>query len=78
MELSYYSWVSSVVGLLPPAVKRLLRLRYALLCKSSSFQNATCVQELRDLFVAESSPEEAPEEEKYDDRGNSRDRTVLL
>jgi hypothetical protein len=42
------------------------------------FPNAICVQELRDLFVAESSPEEAPEEEKYDNRGNTRDRTVLL
>jgi hypothetical protein len=42
------------------------------------FPNATCVQELRDLIVAESSPEEAPEEEKYDDRRNACDRTVLF
>jgi hypothetical protein len=42
------------------------------------FSNATSVEAPRDLFVAKCSPEEAPEEEKNNDRRNTGHGTVLL
>ena len=40
--------------------------------------NATSIQESFDLSVVDASPEETPEEEKYDDRSNAGNRTVLF
>lgn len=78
MELSYCSWVSSDSDSLPTATKRLLRLRYAPLCKQALL-NATSIEEPCGLIlVVNFSPEEAPEEEEHDDRSNASDWAVLL
>jgi hypothetical protein len=66
-------------GLLPPIIKRLLRLRYASLCKSSSsISNTAGFREPCDVSVVDPSPEETPEEEKEDDRSNAGNRAVLF
>lgn len=78
MELSYCSWVSLDSGSLPTATKRLLRLRYAPLCKQALL-NATSIQEPHGLIlVVNYSPEEAPEEEEHDDCSDASNRAVLL